>query len=499
MSLKRNIIANYASQTYTLVIGIILIPIYIDMLGVEAYGLIGFYITLQAWYMLLDLGLSPTVSREVAIYQSGALSNVDLCHLIRSIEIFFVAVAIAGATIFIYQRDLIAKVWLKSNEISSSDIASVLLLMGLVMASRWLSGVYRAIVYGFEKIIWLGGASIFIATLRFVFVIPVLSFFGSSPIVFFYHQLLVALLELLILLIKAYKLLPAQILTSAIRWDFLQIRRIYKFALTIAFTSFVWVVTTQLDKLLISGMIPLKEFGQFVLATSLASGIIFVLTPISSALMPRLARLSSEGRENELVETYRNATQITAIILAPIVFTMSFHAETILWIWTGNSDIAKNVSTVLSLYSLGNGLLVLAAFPYFIQYAKGDLKLHLRWNAFFLIAYLPVLISAITYHGAIGAAWTWLVANFIALFFWVPFAHRRLLPGLQQKWMLIDTLPIIAGVFLVGWLPKHLFQPSESQPWLIATIGSILIISYLTAAVASSYVRSILKSIIHKK
>ena len=31
-------------------------------LGVEAYGLVGFFVMLQGWFLLLDMGLSPTMS-----------------------------------------------------------------------------------------------------------------------------------------------------------------------------------------------------------------------------------------------------------------------------------------------------------------------------------------------------------------------------------------------------------------------------------------------------
>lgn len=54
MSLKSNIAANYASQLYTTLIGIVLVPLYLQYMGTEAYGLVGFFVMLQAWFNLLD-------------------------------------------------------------------------------------------------------------------------------------------------------------------------------------------------------------------------------------------------------------------------------------------------------------------------------------------------------------------------------------------------------------------------------------------------------------
>jgi O-antigen/teichoic acid export membrane protein len=53
MSLKRNILANYASQTYVTLIGILMLPVYLRYMGAEACGLVGFFTMLNALFQLL--------------------------------------------------------------------------------------------------------------------------------------------------------------------------------------------------------------------------------------------------------------------------------------------------------------------------------------------------------------------------------------------------------------------------------------------------------------
>jgi len=45
--LKRNIIANFAGQGWTALMALAFVPLYIKFLGIEAYGLIGFFAMLQ--------------------------------------------------------------------------------------------------------------------------------------------------------------------------------------------------------------------------------------------------------------------------------------------------------------------------------------------------------------------------------------------------------------------------------------------------------------------
>ena len=75
MSLKKNIAANYVSQIYLIVISIAILPIYMKYMGAEAYGLVGFFAMLQGLFALLDFGLTPTISRQTAQYNAGAVAG----------------------------------------------------------------------------------------------------------------------------------------------------------------------------------------------------------------------------------------------------------------------------------------------------------------------------------------------------------------------------------------------------------------------------------------
>jgi O-antigen/teichoic acid export membrane protein len=51
------------------------IPLYIKYLGVEAYGLVGLFSVLQISFTLLDMGMSLTLSREMARFRAKVNDN----------------------------------------------------------------------------------------------------------------------------------------------------------------------------------------------------------------------------------------------------------------------------------------------------------------------------------------------------------------------------------------------------------------------------------------
>jgi O-antigen/teichoic acid export membrane protein len=483
MSLKRNILASYASQIYVTLVGILILPLYLKYMGAEAYGLVGFFTMLQAWFNLLDMGLTPTVARETARFRGGATDALSYRRLLRALQlIFFVVALLGGGAMFVFSG-LIANGWLKVQTLPLAQVQLALQLMAVGVALRWMSGLYRGCISGSERLVWLGGFNAFVATLRFVGVLPILIWVGHSPAVFFTYQLLVAVVELAGLAAKAYGLFPSVPPGQPLGWSpaslFTPIKPVLKFSLTIAFTSSVWVLVTQTDKLVLSKLLPLADYGYFTLAVLAASGVMMISGPISGALMPRMARLQAEGNEAGLISLYRNATQMVAVIAIPACLVLAFFAEQVLWVWTGDAHAAAQAAPVLRLYALGNGFLAMAAFPYYLQFAKGDLKLHLIGNIIFLLLLIPSLVWATWQYGATGAGYAWLGANAVYFLAWVPLVHRRFVTGLHRLWMMQDLIPVLvpgllAGSALYVWL--HWSQARMEVMVMLMIAGVVVLI-----------------------
>ena len=495
MSLKRNILASYASQIYVTLVGILILPLYLKYMGAEAYGLVGFFTMLQAWFNLLDMGLTPTVARETARFRGGATDALSYRRLLRALQLIFFAVALLGGGAMFVFSGLIADGWLKVQTLPLAQVQLALQLMAVGVALRWMSGLYRGCISGSERLVWLGGFNAFVATLRFVGVLPILIWVGHSPAVFFTYQLLVAVIELAGLAAKAFGLFPAVPPGQQLGWSptslFTPIKPVLKFSLTIAFTSSVWVLVTQTDKLVLSKLLPLADYGYFTLAVLAASGVMMISGPISGALLPRMARLQAEGDEAGLISLYRNATQLVAVIAIPACLVLAFFAEQVLWVWTGDAHAAAQAAPVLRMYAVGNGFLAVAAFPYYLQFAKGDLKLHLIGNVFFVLLLIPSLVWATWQYGATGAGYAWLGANAVYFFAWVPLVHRRFVTGLHWKWLLSDITPVLVPGLMASSTLYALLPLPQGRAKVLALVVLAGVIMLVLCAAGSRQIRNI--------
>lgn len=491
MSLKHNIAANYVSQLYVTIIGIVMVPIYVRYMGAEAYGLVGFYAMLQAWFQLLDMGLTPTMARETSRFNGGATDALSLRRLLRALEGIFFAVALIGGGLIVLLSGSIARSWLKVETLPLAEVRHAIVMMGFIIALRWICGLYRGAINGFEGLVWLSTFNIAIATARFVFVVPLFIYVGPSPTQFFAYQFVVAIVEAFVLIAKTYSSLPTSPKGDLrARWQWEPLRGVLKFSLSVAFTSSVWILVTQTDKLILSKLLPLGQYAYFALAVLVAGGVTIVSVPISGALLPRLTRLAAEGNDVGLVRLYRHATQLVGIISISAALVLAFFAEEILWAWTGNADVARNAAPILRLYAIGNGILALGAFPYYLQYAKGDMKLHLFGNILFVVLLIPSLIYATIRVGAVGAGYAWVSANAIYFLVWVPRVHRRFVKDLHWRWVRRDIAPIIL-ITLTGAIgARNLLRFPDGRIEAGLLIFAISITMLLIAVAGSSFARS---------
>lgn len=485
-SLKANMIAGYLAQIYVVLAGIVVLPFYLHAMGDEAYGLVAIFVMLQGWLLLLDMGLSPTMAREMARLRADAVAAHDVRRLLHMLEAVFAAVAALTAVAMIAGARWLATHWLRLDHLPVAAVETSLMLMAPALSLRLCSGLYRGAVSGFERIVWLSGFNAAIATARYALVIPWFLFVGTSPIGFFAFQLAVAIVEVAVLRLHCHALLrgvPAS--TAAMPAPPVRLRAVLLFSLSIGIGASLWSVISQVDRLVLSRLLSLADYGYFSLVVVAASGVGLAAGPITVALSPRFVHLHAAGREGELIALYRRSTQLVAIVAAAAATMLVCFAGAVLWAWTGRADLAQRAATTLALYAAGNAASAVATMVFFLQFAMGDLRLHVRGMVVMLLVLLPALVWATQQYGMAGAGAVWLGLNLLYLVLWAGIVHRRFAPGLHLRWLGGDVGRIAAPTLLFGIAARASLPLPASRVPLVLWLGGIGIAT-LSVAIASA-------------
>src|SRR5437763_1035467 len=177
MKLGRNFLAALANSVWTALVGLAVIPLYLRFLGIEAYGLIGFFATAQALLQILDLVLAPTIH-----------------------------------AFFAWQA-----------------------CVGLVYAATMRWAAWRVV--------------------------------GR---------------------------------TAEVQFDSNQLKRVWRFSMGMSVIALSSLVFTQLDKVLLSKILGLEEFGRYMLATVVVSALYVLVAPAFNAIYPRFSALVASGTTEKL-------------------------------------------------------------------------------------------------------------------------------------------------------------------------------------------------------
>lgn len=478
--LKKNIIANYASQIYLATIGIVALPIYIKMLGAESYGVVAFFAMLQSAFAMLDLGLTPAVSRQTSVYIAGKTTALEYSKIYRALSMAFLIIAFVGSAGLYLLSEGISTDWLNLNELDPIEVTAAIEVMAILIGLRWMTGLFRGVLTGNECFVWLSTFNVAIATLRFVIIIPVMIILEATIDVFFQYQLIIAVIEFLFLLYKSRMLLPElKEDEEHIGWSFSPLRSIAGFALNISFTSVLWLMVINLDKLLMSKLLSLENYGYFSLVVLLANGILLVSSPISTVVLPRLVVKAQEEAFEQMASYYIGMTKLTLFIIAPIAIILAFFSKDILVVWTYGTIMSGNEAELLFYYAIGFLFLVIASIPYRLQYAFGDLKIHTLTSILFLLLFSLGLYFLTDIFGMLGAGYSWFLVNLINMVLVVHYCHRKFISKQLRGWFFKSVFPLLLLPLSLVALLKMFFHLYAFTPHIeLFIVGAFFLSVY---------------------
>ena len=261
--LKRNVVANAFGQVVAVLTSIVLVPLYVRFLGSEGFGLMGFVLSVQALAGVFDLGLSATANREISrLSAPGGTGGRDL---LRTLEIAYAGLALVIFGILALASTWAARNWIQASELSMDTIVSCLSTASATIALRLEGGVYHGVLRGLEQQVKL---NLFVSASTITQGVAVVWFLVAvrpSVTAFFLYQLVLVASELVLLRLLAWRELRSHGEGPArFRWS--HIRGVWRFALSVNAITIFAIGIKQIDRIIISSMLPIASLGYYTAA-----------------------------------------------------------------------------------------------------------------------------------------------------------------------------------------------------------------------------------------
>jgi O-antigen/teichoic acid export membrane protein len=488
MSLRKNVGANLFGQGWASLVGLAFIPLYIQFIGVEAYGLIGIFALLQAWLSLLDFGLTPTISREMARFTAGGHDAQSIRNLLRSVEISMLVVAgIVAAAIWLSSGWLAAE-WLRAEALPLAVVAQALAIMGVVVGLRFIEGIYRSSAVGLQRQVSLNVATSLLATLRAVGAVGILAWVSPTVIAFFLWQGLVSAISVCVLALVVHRSLPPAAGATSLSLN--PLRSIWRFAGGTLLVTLLGFLLSQSDKVILSATLSLSAFAVYSVAYTVASAVRLIAQPIDQAVFPRLTQLHQLGDRAGLANLYHKTSQYNAVLMGSVGLFIAVFGHDVLALWMQDSALAADTYAILWILVIGMVLNGLMNTPYYLQMATGWTDLLVKVNAVLVVLFVPATYVLTQRFQATGAAIAWVLLNVTYVVAVARLMHRRLLRGELGEWYTKDLLmPLSAGAATA--LALRFLMPTQGGALVTVLYLALSLACVVSAsALASGHVRA---------
>ncbi len=482
--LKKNILGNFGGSVWNGLMGLVFVPLYIHFLGIEAYGLIGIFATLLALFGLLDMGLSTTLNREMARLAVQEDKAQEMRDIVRTLEIPYWAVGLLICVIVIVLSPVIAYHWVNAENLSPKTVQTAIMIMGLAVAFQWPMSFYSGGLMGLQRQVLLNGINVVMATFRGLGAVLILWLVSPTVEAFFSWQIVVSVVHIGLIVFFLWRSLPYATEAPCFRRDLLL--NIWRFATGMTGITVLVTILMQLDKVILSRMLSLEMFGYYSLASVVAMNLGRFVSPVFSAMYPRLTNLVALGATEEITRLYHKSAQLVSVLVLPAALVVALFSKEILLLWTQSPEIAEHSHVLVSILVMGTAINGLMNIPYALQLAFGWTRLAFLGNVMSVLLLVPLMIVLTKWYGAVGAASVWVILNVGYMFISLPIMHRRLLPTEKWRWYFEDVgRPLFAAV-VVAMIGRCIILPEWSPLPLIVTLGMLSGATLLASALSAN-------------
>ncbi|TBN43361.1 lipopolysaccharide biosynthesis protein [Pseudomonas sp. BGI-2] len=380
-----NMLMLYAGKTSSLLVAFVFLPLYNRLLGPEQFGVVAVILSLQALLVMMDLGMSTLVGREVAVASSRESSCIKLIRTAElSLSVFY-AIILFGALLASNLGWFIG-----TGSVVISGV--VLLFLLLVLQNLYYSLLIANRDYAVGSFVQVIGVAARACATAYV-----LSFHSASLQAFIITQLIFGFIHWWVSRIYCMKKISENESSDPeLQWPkFSDALALTRAGSALVLFSAAGAAVTQLDKPIISMFVSAASVSPYYLASLLCMTPISILaSPVSQYFQPLFLKEAVNGFSASAKQlTGRFVYSIFLVTALPTLVLWWFRAP-IIDIWVGESGDNVILSRYVEILLPGLAVGALGFVPYNLLVFAKDFRFQAIFSACLTIITLCLVTFA---------------------------------------------------------------------------------------------------------
>jgi O-antigen/teichoic acid export membrane protein len=348
----KNVMTNYLRFFLSGVIGFVLTPIMVRLMGDGDYGLWVTVFSLTGYFGLFDQGIRPSlvryVSRDHTLGDDAGLSRTinSAIALYTSVgALTLVATGVVAATLHL---------WFKVEPAQVPVARQIVWLFGLSLALGFPLGVFGATLSGLQRYDIANGIGMLIGVLRAVAFVVVLRL-GGGLIGLAWASLVTNLLGYVLSALFVFRLLP-RVRYGPRHIDGPHLRLIGSYSGFAFVGALATSIAFQTDALVITGFLGAALVTPFALASGLVDNARSLVYSATWVLAPTASELETRGEQDKLHTMLVAGSKYSVLLAWPVLLGLIVFGPNLLETWVGkeyrSASLLLTILTVPTLIAL---------------------------------------------------------------------------------------------------------------------------------------------------
>ncbi len=449
ISLKRNILSNMSGQAILMVLSLVSTHLVFHKLGADVLGVIYFSVTVTFVLITLsDMGLSPTVTREIAAHRLSDKRYVS--DLVGSSAALAWTTYAASCLVVALFAPLLVRHWLQIESISHQETVIAFMAISASLLLAIPRAVYGAVIAGNERMDAWNIANVAAVGLQQLGMILVLAIGGKLYDVSIWYVVSgLAGLSIFGAMALRHSGIPPWRLSY--RWA--PLRQNLHFGSRLFANTMVGYFVGQADKWIVSKLLAASQLGFYGVAQGLVSKGGMVPGAIASAAFPALSTgVGSKDRSGWMTQ-YHKLQDFCSYLYIPVSAAVAM-LGIIVMRYVLNPEVVQSIWPALLFLAIGQLLLGLQYVPYMLTLAMKRPEISLRANLWTLVISVPAAILLTIYFGLAGAAFSVILSSALHMFYFIPRFSAECLKTSGWKWFRMSGFLTALGFLSYGlpWL-----------------------------------------------
>lgn len=475
-----NVLSNIAYFVVSIIIGLGLVPYFVDTLGLAAYGLIPLATSITSYVTLIIDSLNTSISRFLTI-------DLQRSDIVRANQTFNTALFGTLAIILVLIPIVLLVAWFApeffdiGNTASSDVFILFSLILGSVLIRAWSSN-FMVTLFAHNRLDYRNLVNITNLATQLILVIIFFTFFSPSLVYVGISYFAAALVALFLAYHLSRKVCP-DLHISVSSYSHARFGEIGGIAFWVTIDTIGFMLNANIALMVVNrlfGAVAGSEYSLVMLWSTLLYGISGLVT---TAMTPMIYNYYSRRDTTGLIKFGLFAMKCMGLFMAPIIGLICLFSPQLFTIWMGSDEfvhlaplvwivvspvIVKAQISAIGSISVGYGKVKI---PAFLTLFTGILNVYLSFT-------LPFMFGLGIYGVAISGAIAMTLHTGINVPLYAAYlVHAPLSTFLKA---ILKGVGYLAGFVAVGILMLTVFPVSNIIMSIV--IGSALLIGYAALA-----------------